>query len=237
MSTFVLVHGAWHGAWCWTKLVPMLEQAGHKVITFDLPGLGKDTTPLKEVTLESYVKRTVEVINQQNEPVILVGHSMGGLVITQTAELIPAKIQTLVYLTAFLLENDQTLLNAATLDSAAQALTSTEVNQDEGWIELKPEKIKEVFYHDCPDEDVEFARQNLVKQALAPFVTPMKTSEANFGRVERVYVECLQDQAISINQQRKMYGALSCKSVIVLDTSHSPFLSAPEELARNLLLI
>ena len=77
MSTFVLIHGAWLGAWNWNKLTPLLEQAGHRVITFDLPGHGEDHTPVATISLQSYVDRVTQVLDQQPEPVILVAHSMG----------------------------------------------------------------------------------------------------------------------------------------------------------------
>ncbi len=79
MSTFVLVHGAWHGAWCWTALAEDLRADGHQVDTPDLPGHGADTTPHDQVTLDLYVQRIVDVIGEEGEPVVLVGHSMGGM--------------------------------------------------------------------------------------------------------------------------------------------------------------
>ena len=86
MSTYVLVHVSWGGAWCWDRVAPLLEQAGHHVVAFDLPAHGEDTTPVEQVTLASYTDRVVAVLDAQSEPVILVGHSHGGVVITQVAE-------------------------------------------------------------------------------------------------------------------------------------------------------
>ena len=117
MSTYVLVHGAWHGSWCWEKVVPLLKQAGHQVEPLDLPGHGQDKTPICEITLAAYTKRVCETLDAQAEPVILVGHSMGGIVITQIAEERPEKIQRLVYLTARLLQNGQSLFQIAQTDS------------------------------------------------------------------------------------------------------------------------
>ena len=81
MATFVLIHGAWHGGWCWRKVVPHLEAAGHTVIAPDLPSHGDDPTPAAEVTLDDYVRRVCEILDAQDEPVVLVGHSMGGLLV------------------------------------------------------------------------------------------------------------------------------------------------------------
>jgi len=86
MSTYLLIHGAWHGGWCWRKVVPLLEAKGHRVLAPDLPGHGNDATPTATVTLKSYTDRICEIASEQNEPAILAGHSMGGIAITQAAE-------------------------------------------------------------------------------------------------------------------------------------------------------
>ncbi len=102
MTTFALIHGAAHGGWCWDKVVPLLQAEGHSVEAPDLPGHGKDKTPISQVTLQAYTDRVCQVLDAQPEPVVLVGHSMGGVVIAQATESRPDKIRTLVYLTAVL---------------------------------------------------------------------------------------------------------------------------------------
>jgi pimeloyl-ACP methyl ester carboxylesterase len=79
MSTYVLIHGAWHGAWCWGKVVPLLQEKGHRVYTIDLPSHGADQTPVAQVSLKAYTDRVCEVLDGLDEPAILVGHSMGGI--------------------------------------------------------------------------------------------------------------------------------------------------------------
>jgi pimeloyl-ACP methyl ester carboxylesterase len=81
MNTFVLIHGGCHGAWCWYKIIPRLEQLGHRVIAPDLPSHGRDKTPVSTVTLQSYVDAVCAILDAQREPVVLVGHSMGGGII------------------------------------------------------------------------------------------------------------------------------------------------------------
>ena len=101
MSTFVLIHGAWHGAWCWKKIIPLLEKEGHNVEAPELPGHGNHKVPIAEISLQLYVDYVCQVIDSQSEPVILVGHSLGGCTISQAAENRPEKIKALVYLSAF----------------------------------------------------------------------------------------------------------------------------------------
>ncbi|MFQ6616959.1 MAG: alpha/beta fold hydrolase [Fidelibacterota bacterium] len=235
MSTYVLIHGAWHGGWCWDKVVPILEKEGHRVKAPDLPGHGNDKTPIPRISLQSYVDSVCQLLDAQTEPVILVGHSMGGVVITQTAEYRPEKIKTLVYLTAFLPRNGEFLLQHAEGDKEALVLPNMIMAEDQSYATVKEEALKEVFYGDCSHEDVTRAKSLLVAQAAAPFATPVNTTEEKFGRVPRVYISCLGDRAISPEVQEKMYRALPCEKVISMDTDHSPFFSAPEELSGHLL--
>ena len=235
MGTYVLIHGAWHGAWCWERVVPLLEKAGHKVVAPDLPGHGKDRTPVSEVSLQAYTDSVCKALDPLSEPVVLVGHSMGGIVITQAAEYRPAKIKTLVYLTAFLLRNGESLLQVAQGDTEALVLSNLIMADDGSHATVRDEAIREAFYGDCSDEDVALAKSLLVPQAVAPFAAPVSTTEERFGLVPRVYIECLSDRAISPSVQRRMYGALPCQKVISMDTDHSPFFSAPRELAAHLM--
>jgi pimeloyl-ACP methyl ester carboxylesterase len=230
MSTFVLIHGSGNGGWCWDKVVPLLTQAGHEVIAPDLPGHGDDKTPVGEVSLQSCVDRVVEILDTQSEPVILVGHSTGGLTITQTAEQRPSMVRVLIYLSAFLLRNGERCVDVNDPESLARGSLVTP--KDKG-----NERAKEVFYNDCSEEDIARAQSLLVPPPLQIAFTPVATSEDNFGRVPRYYIECLRDRAITHSCQRRMYTAIPCERVFTLDTSHSPFLSAPQALVDHLLAI
>jgi len=233
MSTYVLVHGAFHGAWCWDKIVPMLEEKGHKVVALDLPGQGQDQTPMTEVTLQSYTDRVCEVIDAQEEPVILVGHSMGGLSITQAAEQRPDRIEALVYVTAYLPQNGESLFMLNNADPDALPIPAIWA-EDQTYVELDLTKVKEVFYGHCSEEDIAEAKDKLGRQSTGPFLTGVEITEANFGRVPRVYIECTDDRAISIGFQRLMVEKTPCNEVITIETDHSPFLSATKELVKHL---
>ena len=234
MSTYVLVHGAWHGGWCWDKVIPLLEKEGHRVEVYDLPGHGKDNTPISEVTLQAYADSVCKILDAQSEPVFLVGHSMGGVVITQAAEYRPEKIKTLVYLAAYMLQNGESIAPVTQGDTGSFLVSNIIFADDMSYVTVRDEAVKESFYGDCSDEDVVWAASMLVRQALAPFTTPVDTSEEHFGRIPRVYIECLRDRTISPSLQKEMYTALPCERVISLDTSHSSFLSEPAKLVAHL---
>jgi pimeloyl-ACP methyl ester carboxylesterase len=166
---------------------------------------------------------------------MLVGHSMGGLVISRSAELRPAKVEKLVYLAAFLLPSGRTILEATPLDTRAKTVASLIINEHSSAASLKAESVRQMLYADCEDSDVALARTLLVPQAMAVSASPLSTSEENWGRVPRFYIECTRDNAIPIEAQRAMSSQLPCRRVITMETSHSPFLSAPDELSAHLL--
>jgi pimeloyl-ACP methyl ester carboxylesterase len=235
MATYVLVHGAMHGAWCWEKILPMLEAEGHRVIAVDLPGHGGDRTPVSGMTLEANAERIAEAIEQADEPVILVGHSMGGISVTQAAELVPDRIEKLVYLTAFLPEDGQSLPDLVAGDPDDLVQKNLVVDEEAGTGIVAEYALKEAMYEECSDEDIASTSTRLVPESLQAMVTPVAITEERAGSVPRVYIECLRDKAIPIAKQRLMHTTRGVDQVLSIDTDHSPFLSRPRELADHLL--
>ncbi len=234
MSTFVLVHGAFVGGWCWEKVVPLLKEAGHDVEAPDLHGHDDDRTPIAEVSLKGCADRISQVLDARPEPVVLVGQSAGGIVISQAAEQRPDKIEMLVYVGAYLLRDGEAVLSAAANDTESLILPNVVMSEDQASATLREDAIKDGLLADCSDEDVERAKSRFEPEAVAPLATPLAITEDNFGRVPRVYIETLQDRAISPSFQKEMYDRLPCQKVISMDTSHWPFYAAPEELAEHL---
>jgi pimeloyl-ACP methyl ester carboxylesterase len=235
MSTFILVHGAWHGGWVWDRVAQQLKRSGHNVLAPDLPAHGSDRTPVGQVTLQRYVDKIVNLVDACAQPVVLAGHSMGGIVLSQAAEQRPERIRVLVYICAFMLRNGQTLLEVAQADKDALVMPNVIPSPDGSSANLQPEMLREMFYGTCSDNDYEFAKSRLVPQPTAPFGTPLHLSEANFGRVPRLYIECLRDRAITIACQREMQARAGRDRVETLDCDHSPFFSATDELVKFLL--
>src|SRR5206468_818884 len=115
MARFVLVHGAFSGAWIWQPLIRRLEAAGHTVEAFDLPSMGDDRAPASECTLDACAARLCQVLATRTEPAIVAGHSMGGIIATQAAARCPERVAALVYVTAFLPKAGQSLLDLTKL--------------------------------------------------------------------------------------------------------------------------
>jgi pimeloyl-ACP methyl ester carboxylesterase len=235
MTTFVLVHGAWHGAWCWHRVLARLQRASHQVLAPDLLGLGIDCTSPGRVSLERWTSQIAGLIEAEPEPVVLVGHSRGGIVLSAVAERIPTRIRTLVYVNAFLLQNGVSLQDAASGIRDSLVPPAMVISDDHLSATLRPEIIREAFYGQCSDEDVALAMSLLKPEPLAPLATPTRISAERFGTVPRVYIESTKDRAITHEAQRQMQAALPCHKRVTLHTDHSPFFSCPDELCAALL--
>ena len=237
MARFVLVHGAWHGAWAWREVAPKLEAGGHQALVIDLPGHGADRRPPESVTLQDYANRVVEAVEASpvegpKDKPILVGHSMGG-VVSQAAELTPHRLRALVYIAAFIPPSGSCMMPSADgfdPDFLAHFLWAP----DRRTARISPEGARRFLYPVCPPATVECIVPLLTPEPVAPHQTPLHLTEANFGRVPKYYIECLQDKVVPIRSQRDVRQSLRVDGVYSLDTDHSPFLSAPEDLAAIL---
>ncbi|HWU64172.1 MAG TPA: alpha/beta fold hydrolase [Ensifer sp.] len=233
MTVFVLVAGAWHGAWCWERITPALVAQGHTVIAPDLLGMGDDPTPIKEASIGRWADQVADIVREQPEPVILVGHSRGGVVISEVAERVPDNIARLVYLTAFLVPSGLTLLDmvdAVPVDGHLAPL----VGHPNGTTTIMPERLAAHFYNNTPAEWIERAREKACAEPDSSFTTPLALTEERYGRVPRAYIRCQKDQAIVPALQAHMLGLLPCHPVLEIDTDHSPFFSAPDTLVGQL---
>jgi pimeloyl-ACP methyl ester carboxylesterase len=203
----------------------------------DLPSLGRDRTAVEEITLQRWTDSVCAHLDAEVEPVILVGHSRAGAVISQAAEARPQKVRTLVYLAGYLLADGESVAQRALQDERSLVTSNMIVAPDRKSCILRDSAIKEALYGDCPEEDVILAKALLAPEALAPLTTPIRTSAANYGRVPRIYIECRRDRAVSLSEQRRMYAAMPCQAILSMDTDHSPFFSAPDELTAHLLAL
>jgi pimeloyl-ACP methyl ester carboxylesterase len=237
VARFVLVHGAFGGAWCWEPIVGPLERAGHTVEAVDLPGGGDDATPVDGVTLETCAGRVCEQLRRRPEPAVLVGHSMGGVVVTQAASDCPERVAALVYLAAFMPANGQSLLDLTRLpegkDDRIQA--NIVVEGEPPVATLSTEASIDAIYNCLDREQAATAVARQRPQAVAPFATPVRVDDATLASIPRSYVLTAQDQSIPPALQRRMIAEHPCRRVIELDTDHAPQFSAPDDLVAALL--
>lgn len=231
MKTFILIHGSWHSAWNWHKAIPILESKGHKAIAIDLPGMGRDKTPIQEVTLETSVEKICALIDRLDEKVILVGHSKNGIMISQAAEYRSEKIEKLIYLAAYLIPNGKTQSEYSAQDIEGVLKPYVTRFPELNAHTLQTEIYKEGLYHDCEDSITQMAKLLLSHEPVATGITTLELSEDKYGSIPRFYIECTEDKAVTPFIQKKMYTETICKKIYSLPTSHSPFFSKPEELS------
>jgi pimeloyl-ACP methyl ester carboxylesterase len=232
MTCLVLVHGAYHGGWCWEQLVPLLEERGHRILAPDLPGMGDDVSPGYVPTLDEWAEFLAELVAAQPSRPILVGHSRGGMVISRTAELIPDRLAGLAYLAGVLAPPGMAMVNAVGLAELPPEIAAARSASPDGrtsrWVSR--ELARRVFYNETDPDVADRAFARLCPEPTSSLELPLAVSAERYGTVPRAYIECLRDAAIPIALQRRMVAAQPCK-VWTLDTDHSPFYSRPQELA------
>jgi pimeloyl-ACP methyl ester carboxylesterase len=237
MASFILIHGSWHGGWCFDLVREILEAAGHEVIAPDLPGMDGDEAELRNVTLQGWAEFAAGLCQQASQsPVILAGHSRGGLVISQAAETAPQSMDALVYICAMMLPSGISRAEFKKFEEPNPAFDTiiTPVFGGAGSV-VDPAAGRDVFAQLVGKPLADQAMARLMIEPHSPRATPLQLSAARYGSLPRTYVECTQDRAIPIGSQRKMQQLSPGAAVVTLDADHSPFLSRPKELAAALI--
>jgi pimeloyl-ACP methyl ester carboxylesterase len=228
---FVLVHGAFVSGWIWRPLAERLEELGHTVEAPDLPGSGNDPTPVEDVSLDAYASRICELLDQDDEPAILVANSMGGMVISQAAARRPDRVKRLVYVAAFLPGDGQSLTDLTGLPEAADDLVQkTIVVSGDPPVGTLPETTCQASNQDCSREVMDWAVDRTGSQAILPLTQPVSLNP-EFERIPRTYVVCTRDRIVPPPLQRRLVRDRKVTDVVEMDAGHHPQLSKIDELA------
>jgi pimeloyl-ACP methyl ester carboxylesterase len=220
----VLVHGAWHGAWCWALLQAELDSRGIASYAIDLPGHGASITPLAD--LNGDVAHLREVMDIIGPDAVLVGHSYGGAVVSGAAD--PATINSVVYLAAFALQADESINEVVrACPTSAPPLRQAIIMGVDGTSALDPAHAPAALYGCCPPSAIEAALARIGRHPMISFEQPV--AQSPLGKLPTVYVRCTLDGAIPLAQQDVM--AARCDRVVTLETDHSPFISSVTEVA------
>jgi pimeloyl-ACP methyl ester carboxylesterase len=240
MATFVLTHAAWHGAWCWKRVTPLLRDRGHQVCTLTLTGLGERAHlahPL--VGLETHVQDIVNVLTYEDlGEVILVGHSNGGTLITAVAERVPERLAHLVYLDAFVPDDGQATIDLITFPrSAWEERVRTE---GFGWLipSLAPvpwdDFVRDVW-RVTDEADRRWLVERLTPTPFKTFTDSVRRRNPAAERLPRTYVRCLRHPSPVFDRYAAMARQTDGWRLRELDAAHEPFVTAPDELADILL--
>jgi pimeloyl-ACP methyl ester carboxylesterase len=230
IGTYVLVHGAWHGGWCWTKVARLLRDAAHEVYAPTLTGLGERAHLARpDVDLETHIEDVVAVLESEElRQVTLVGHSYGGMVISGVAARAAARLSHLVYLDAFVPETGKSLLDyvgerAAAMREAARA-------HGEGWRlpSFPPER-----FGVTSQRDTEWLTRRLAPQPLRTFEQPLPV--AGGERLKRTYIYCSKPAMGAFDQFAERLREDRKWTFHEMKTGHDAMVTAPGELARILM--
>ena len=231
----VLVHGAFQDAPCtWSKVEPELKAKGFKVLTVNLPGRGSDQADPSKLITEDYKQAVLNVISAQTQPVILVGHSFGGITISNVAEATPDKIKALIYLSAYLPKDGDSLqsLSQTDADSKLGQDGNFVVSPDYKYASVKPEHFADLFGNDATGDAKEAIGRSLIREPLAPMANPVKLTPERFGSVPKYYMETTRDVVVSRSLQERMIKQGDVKNVFRIDAGHASYITQPHAVAQ-----
>jgi pimeloyl-ACP methyl ester carboxylesterase len=232
--TIVLVHGAWSDSTAWNMVTPVLKAKGFDVVKVSLPGHGEDNTPFPSITLKSYVDAVEGAIGDKKN-ITLVGHSMAGVVISQVAEDMPGSIKKLIYLSAYLPANGQSLLDIATKDAGSLVGKHLQIDKEKASAGIAKEGTVDIFVADASKNIKNKFSAGVKSDPLIPFATPVTLTDARFGTIVKVYIYSINDHAISYATQQSMVNKIPGVKTYSLKSGHTPFLSMPGKVASILI--
>lgn len=236
MSHYVLIHGAWEESRIWDEVSPVLQQNGHAVTAVDMPGHGANSQLISDVTLAVYVEAVADTIRKLDDKVVLVGHSMAGAVISQVAELIPEKIERMIYVAAFLLKDGGSVLEAMQSDPRGELLPEMNFPDDQSYASVSEATLRRVGFHDVEESVIERVLPLMAEQqSTEPFMAKVALSNDKFGSVPKSYIRTSIDKVTSTTLQDRMISNWEVESVHHLESGHFPAFSVPQRLAALLL--
>ena len=229
--TFVLIHGAWHGGWCWRRVAPLLRRAGHEVLAPSLTGLGDRAHLARpDIGLETHIRDVATLLEMEElKDVVLVGHSYGGMVVTGAAELCAARLSRLVYLDAFVPEDGKCALDYVVPERAARMRAEGEAG---GMITPPPVALWGL----TRPEDVDWARRHEVKHPYLTLAQPIRLGdEAALARIPKTFIYCSQPATGSFDQFAARFRNDAAWRFHELHTGHDAMILQPRALADILL--
>jgi pimeloyl-ACP methyl ester carboxylesterase len=235
-KTFVLVHGSFQGPWAWQFVQAQLIAAGQKVVVVELPAHGSDQTPPATLTLNSYRDKVAAAITAINGPVILVGHSLGGAIITAVADTIPTHIEKLVYLAGFIPTNGQSVIDLNSMDPNSQLTPALMPSADFSTASVADSLLLPIF---CQEGDAAINQlliTNNRPEPTAPLYSKIVlTQPAATAVIPKYYIHTTNDRCITIALQNQMVATAGITNVYSIASSHSPHLSMPDKVTAILL--
>lgn len=236
MTNFLLIHGSWHGAWCWYKIAPRLKAECHSVTVPNLIGRGRNPARYISVSLARMAKQVGATLPSSQKTTVVV-HSRYGILASSLAEQFPEKIARTIYLASFMLPTGNRVAEYFRSDEDSIIAPYVEVSVPGMWDRLKSEIYREGLYHDCNEQDNALGHMLLAKEPLRPALKKLKLTDDRYGRVPRAYIRLTEDRAVSVKLQDRLLEKTSVDRVESIKASHSAYFSRPDELTSTILKI
>ncbi|MBL7780102.1 MAG: alpha/beta fold hydrolase [Saprospiraceae bacterium] len=234
-KTYVLVHGSFQGAYAWQFLQPKLEAQGHKVVVVELQAHGNDNTPPSQASITAYRDKVISAIEGLQGKVILVGHSMGGMVISIVAEKIPTRIEKLVYIAGFVPLNGQSLFDLASQDHQSLLGPALMPSADMLTFSLTDASVPPIFCQDGSTAIKQMLIDENRPEPAIPFTQAVSVTSGAFGSVSKYYIRTTLDNTVGIDLQDQMLAAGNITNIYTIVSGHCPFLTQPDVVTDILL--
>ncbi|SHG93529.1 alpha/beta fold hydrolase [Cognatishimia maritima] len=236
MTHYLLIHGSWHGAWCWFKVAPQLKSLGHSVDVPDLLGRGNCKRATQLISLKAMVREIGRTLCKDRKTTIVV-HSRYGILASALSEMFPDQIERVVYLASYMIPNQARAARYFRADKASLLTPYVTISKAGFWDELHPDIYREGLYHDCSEEDVTLASSLLCREPLRPALSKLVLSEDRYGSVPRAYIRLTEDRAVTRQVQDRCIGEVGVDRVESIHASHSAYFSRPTELVEKILSV
>ena len=223
--TIVLVHGAFEDVRVWDGVASQLSADGYRVLPVDLPGRPSAPMSADQVSVDLYRDTVLHAMDSEKDPVVLVGHSFGGITISSVGEAAPAKIKTLVYVAAYLPRNGESLLSLANQDRDSKVGPQLNIDKVNGLASINYAARADLFANDGPEGLRKALPDLIIDEPLIPLGTPVTLTPARFGAIDKVYIHTAQDHTVSPYLQQQMVAATPVRLQFTLNTGHTPFLT------------
>ncbi|MBT3255282.1 MAG: alpha/beta hydrolase [Deltaproteobacteria bacterium] len=230
---FILLHGAWHGGWCWDGVIKSLEKSGHTAEAPTLPGHGPEDDR-SGIRFENYVDAIVRVLEQQPVPAVLAGHSSAGFLMQAAAPKISGKISRLIFHNAFVLPDGKCQFDLVPPE-VAEGMTAAAKASPDNCVPVDEDFVRNALMADAPGETQDALIGRLVPQPIAIFTTPVSTGDFEALPIPKSVLFCKDDASLPPGAYLGMARGLGDYNVIELDGGHETLFTNPDRVADGLL--
>lgn len=234
LTHFLLIHGSWHGAWCWYKVAPLLEAEGHSVTVAELPGRGQHSAIPALVGLSDMVNSVMRQLPPDIRFTTL-AHSRYGILASALAERFPERVERTIYLAAYMLRSGERAADQFRDDVGSKLRPGVHINRTRLWDGLKPNVYREALYHDCPVEDWMLGRLMMCHEPVRPALNRLRLTQGRYETVPRAYIRLTDDRAVTPAAQDRFLARTEVDRVEDIAASHSAYFSMPDVLCKTVI--